>query len=734
MLKIGSLPIIEPDKIGEVAATLLKPQFAAMKSKNFSIAPGLLQSFWNNMRNQKFAELALSQFLALCIGDIEKTKTKDTYSAPPYMNSILSALLNISITFGDVFNKEAFTPYIEKIYSFNIPDVTIVLAKIQYYLTTKLTFRNMIDGLLSDQKNKLLNELTRTLLMLKMLRFLNNATFEEAEPLFNDLKAKLDCSVNFTESIIILHFIQLILTCFPGKFTVYLDQCLPFIVTFLAKPMPVSRMAHDIGAEIKRELQYPGASYYQRLQDISSMNVAFDGAIPVLFDQRASIFTNYCYSLSTKFQNIQSCFINFAKFFVQNTLRTTKDLSIDRLINIINTLSFDEESINSIKTKYKIKEDIPPEQVISSKALQPLIFPLNMCRLSLNFQPNAAMLTPLDTNTYMFMTPMPALLNRTFVDATIARATQLADETSIVNQPILVAGDDLIISSVLQGLVSTMLDKSKQLSRVFFTIYLLPIDDTSVNELANSIAQRDPIYASFVRSAFTGAAATAPTHNEESTADFPPIIERTSNTSNNVYFSDPSPLNQIQFVIQHYLTFARNAVLVNIWMAELVTDNDPTKTIIVPWMTSIHLGDIFAGQTIVKSPEVHPKSVFKMCVTEVMRGTEVMEKEKLTSLSVWNVGGDSNVKPSDNWVFLEWTNKKFELTESNRRPKFADKITSKLVTDWKLEATEKSPPFSVIIDQRVYGPLKSIRITKMNDPYQPNEQLKLRFATFQLCN
>lgn len=734
MLKIGSLPIIEPDKIDDVASTLLKPQFVAMKTKNFSIAPGLLQSFWNNMRNQKFAELALSQFLSLCIGDIEKTKTKEVYTAPPYMNSILSVLLNIAITYGCVFSKDSYAPYIEKIFAFNIPEVTIVLAKIQYYLTTKLTFRNMIDGLLSDQKSKLLNELTWSLLMLKMLRFLNTASQEEAQPLFDDLKAKLDCSVNFTESIIILHFIQLILTCFPGKYTTYLDRCLPFIVTFLAKPMPVSKMAHDIGAEIKRELQYPGAAYYQRLQDISSMNIAFDGAIPVLFDQRASIFTNYCYSLSTKFQNIQACYINFAKFFVQNTLRTSKDFSIDRLVNIINTLSFDEESITSIKTKYKIKEDIPPEQVISSKAMQPIVFPLNMCRLSLNFQPNAAMLTPLDANTYMFMTPMPALLNRTFVDATIARAAQLTDETSIVNQPLFIAGDDLIVSSVLQGIVCTLLDKSKQLSRVFFTVYLLPIDDSSVNELANSIAKRDPIYASFVRSAFTGAAGTAPTHNEESTADFPPILEKTSSTSNNIWFSDPSPLNTIQFAIQHFLAFARNAVMVNIWTAELVTDADPLKTIIVPWMTSIHIGDIFAGQTITKIPEVSPKSVFRMSVTEVMRGTETYDKAKLTSLSVWNVGGDSNIKPSDNWVFIEWTKKNFELTETNRRPKFADKITSKLVTEWKLEASEKSPPFSVLIDQRVYGPLKSIRVTKMQDPYQPNEQLKLRLATFQICN
>lgn len=730
MQAIESLCIIDADKIDEQANSAIIPQFDQMWSKKFSIAPGLSGSYWLDMRTPKFAAIALNQMFKYLVKEIEDSKIKEQYSFTETARTLLYAIINISITYGTEIKSDDTQKYIDQLFKFNIIEVSGILLKVQNILTQKTTFRNMIDFIITDQKSQMLNEIFPSLFLEKILRFLYFSTVEEAQTFFNDFKGRLDASNTASESIILLHILELIVSIFPGKFVSYYDSLLPLLITYLAKPMPISEMARNLGLELKREKKYPASAYYSRLLDICSKNMAFDGTIPVLFDMKCSSFTNYIYSRATRFNDIQSSMIGFIQFFIKNTIRSNKNLSIEKLISIVNSINFDDESIEAIKTKYKLKEDIPAEEIIEPNLLPPL-FPTKMCRLSLSFPINMALLSPLGDDKFMFVSPMQTILEKEFIKGADERAKELEEEGSIVNQPVVLAGDDFLITNILQGLVSSKIGNPEGLSRTVFTYYLLPIDKKSVNEVASALSRADPLYKNFIKSALTSATQTGPSFNEESQADFPPILEKKPLFAHNTWFSDPSPSNTVQFAIQHYLLFAHHAIPVNVWACELVLEADPTKTILVPFITSCHIGEVFARDTLVKPPEISSKTIMNLSVQEVMQERETFEKQKIRSLSVWNVGGEMNARPTDGWIYVEWTKDKIVLNEENRREKFASKITSKLVTEISLECAEKTPSFNAVIDQRMYGPLRSIKVVKMMDPSNKGAQMTMRFATFQ---
>jgi hypothetical protein len=731
MLKIGAISVLDADRIDEVENTLIVPQFDQMWAKKFTIAPGLTGSYWLNMRTPKFAAIALKQMLVYLVKEIEETKIKDQYVITETAKSLIYAIINAVVTYGDEIKTDELMKSIDTMFRFNIHDVSQVFLKIQMPLTQSITFRNMIDFMIVDQKNATLNDALPPLFLQKLIRFLRFSTVEEAEPLFNDIKGRLDISNTADESIILLHFLKLIVSLFPGKFNTYYETILPLLISFLAKPMPISEMARDLGLALQREKKYVASTYYSVLFDTCSKNIAFDGTIPVLFDQKCAQFTNYMYTFATRFNNIQSSMINFIQFFIKNTIRSKKTLSTDKLISIVNTIKFDDESIESIKTKYKLKEDIPAEEKIDSSSLLPPLFQLKMCRISLTFPINIMLLTPFADGKFMFISPMPTILDNEFIRGVKEHAKELDDETSIINQPIVLAGDDFLITNVLQGLVSSYISGAAELARVVFTFYLLPIDHNSVNEVALALSRTDPLYNNFVKSALTSSTQTGPANNEESTADFPPILKKKPLFDHNTWFSDSSPSSTIQFAIQHYLLFAHYSVSVNVWACELEFEADPAKIVVVPFITSVHIGDIFAGKTLAKPAEISSKTIFNLSVQEVMQERETFEKQKIRSLSVWNACGEMNVRPTDGWIYVEWTKDKLVLTDENRRAKFASKITSKLITEIKIECMEKTPSFTAVIDQRTYGPLRSIKVLKMMDPSKKDTQLTMRFATFQ---
>ena len=730
MQTIESLCVVDADKIDELANTAIIPQFDQMWSKKFSIAPGLSGSYWLDMRSPKFASIALHQMFKYLVKEIEDSKIKEQYTVTETARTLIYAIINIAITYGTEIKTDDTQKYIDTLFKFSIVEVSSIFLKVQNLLTQNITFRNMLDLIITDQKNKVLNEILPPLFLEKLLRFLYFSTVEEAQPFFNDIRGRLDASNTASESIILLHILELIISLFPGKFVSYYESLLPLLISYLAKPMPISEMARNIGLELEREKKYPASAYYSRLLDICSKNMAFDGTIPVLFDMKCSSFTNYIYSRATRFNNIQSSMISFIQFFIKNTIRSNKNLSVEKLISIVNSINFDDESIEAIKTKYKLKEDIPADEKIEPNLLPPLFQP-KMCRLSLSFPINMALLSPLGDDKFMFVSPMQTILEKEFIKGVNDRAKELDDETSIVNQPVVLAGDDFLITNILQGLVSSKIANPEGLSRAVFTFYLIPIDPKSVNEVASALSRADPLYNNFIKTALTSATQTGPSFNEESQADFPPILEKKPLFAHNTWFSDPSPPNTVQFAIQHYLLFAHHSISVNVWACELNLESDPTKTVLVPFVTSCHIGEIFAGKTLVKPTEIPGKTIMNLTVQEVMQERETFEKQKIRSLSVWNVGGEMNVKPTDGWFYVEWTKDKFVINEENQRAKFSSKITSKLVTEINLECAEKTPSFNAVIDQRMYGPLRSIKVVKMMDPSRKGAQMTMRFATFQ---
>ena len=731
MEKIGSMIIIDPEKFDEMAPKLIAPQFKEMQSKKFTIAPGLSGSYWLNMRSKPFASFALQEIFKSLTDAIANSKQKEQFVLTDTANSLIYAIVNIVVTYGKEVSSELTVKSLNKMFSYNITELNTIMIKVQNFLTQDLTFRNIIDNILMDHKSAILNESIPPLLLNKILRYLYFSNVDDVQSFFNDLLGRFDASNNASESILLLHILHLIIALFPGKFTKYFEPFSPILLNYLSKPMPISELARNIGLLIETEMKYSGSSYYSMLESICQKNLAFDGTIPVLFDQKCSSFTNFIYSRSTRFSDIQSCMINYIEYFLKNSLHTSKIPKVIKLVSIANSLAFDDESIEAIKTKYKIKEDLPADEVVSSSHLVPPLFPLKMCRLSLAFQLNMALLSPLADGTFMFISPMPTILEKEFISQVRERAKEIEDDSEILNQPVLLAGDDFLISNLLQGLVSAILTNQADLQKVVFTFYLIPIAQNSVNEVAYALSKIDPIYKSFIYSSLTSASQIAPTFNEESNADFSPILEKESKFSHNTWFSDPSPPNMVQLAIQQYLLFAHHSIPINVWACELTLESDPSKVILVPWITSVHVGEIFAGKTLVKPPEITGKTLLNLAFCEVLQNRSVLEKQKLKSISIWNIGGENNVRPTDDWLYCEWTKDKFVLNDDNKRAKFASKITSKLVTAVDLDCSEKATSFTAIIDQRKYGPLTRLSIKKMMNPSQQTSQMTLRFATFQ---
>jgi len=726
MNKIGSCSVIFPDAYNERD---IVPSLEVLFEKGYSLAPGLSSGFWNNMRCTQFIRTVFIYILERISKDSVKPKGKDNYIFPAHLENCLLTLINIVFSDKYTVAEAAWKPLFESFFMFRDANLSQVVLKLQTNLEGCLTsFKTHLDDIVVDHKNRILNDAIPIHVFMYIIRYLHNNP-KALNLFYAGMKSRLEIVNSISESIIMLHLLNVIATLFPGFSKYYMSLVLPSISNYLAKPAPVSDIAQNVGHNIEKELNYSGYMYYSHLYSLCSTNMAFDGAIPTLFDQKSTSFTNFLFSRFSKFNSVQSCLVNYAQYMVKNQLRSSKEITQDRAISILNGLTFDEEGMQSIKAKYKLKDDIPLGETIDPSPMVPAILPLRLCRLSFAFQPNPAMLTEIEGGKYLFTSPMQMILDKAFLSQIKERIVELNDQTSIVKQPVIIAGDDYVISNILQGLYSAFLGSPRDFSRIAFKFFLIPINRESVNEVSRFIGKNDPVYRLFMENSFDLVSSIGPTHNEESMVSFPTIVEKESKYDHNIWFTDPSPTNIFQFSIQHYVQFANHTMGVNVWVCEMIFEADPTKKVIMPWITSVHIGNQFCGPTLVPSPKLSTKVLPTLTVKEVMNKEETFEKCKLRSLSIWNIGSEMNLKPSDQWLIAEWTPEKFALKDE-KRSKFANKITSKLITELTFSACEKKPSFKCLIDQREFGPLRQLKIYKLMDPTNPGIQLSLNFASF----
>jgi hypothetical protein len=183
-----------------------------------------------------------------------------------------------------------------------------------------------------------------------------------------------------------------------------------------------------------------------------------------------------------------------------------------------------------------------------------------------------------------------------------------------------------------------------------------------------------------------------------------------------------------QFSLHHYLTFGRSATMINVWSCELQLDDH--VSVVVPWISSLHVGEAFSEAVTNTPPKQFPKDQVFLQVTEVATGEFRETNHGIRSLSVWNIESERRLHPNEEWVVAEWTmDGALPLGKGkSTRAQLAAKLTSKSIT--QLSVRTERIPFQVMIDQRMYGPVKSFAVTRMDDPRDPGTQMQLRFATF----
>ena len=384
------------------------------------------------------------------------------------------------------------------------------------------------------------------------------------------------------------------------------------------------------------------------------------------------------------------------------------------------------------KSVQDIKVNINDLNLTADKIqLNPPTFKFQPLRLSLVFNVSSSLLMPLPTNPdrVIFTTPLPSLFEAQLIRPMRKRLQEL-DNASQVVQPIIIAGDDFLISNVVATIYAL-----PDLRGIDFRWHILPVDPKSVNELACYLARIDPIYSRFVWKVFDSASQIATTFQETSSVAMPSIFINDPNL--NSLANDPSPHSLLNFSLQHYLLFGRSTIGVRVWEAELILEKGEgmPKSVFVPWITSLHIGDTFSrGATKEAPPPFNPKTLINISLKEPTYDVYNESKSKLKALSIWNVEEEMNVRPTDAWFLAEWTTDAFVFKPGERRAAYADKITSKVATEFTVEAEPGTPGFQVVIDQRKYGAdgslVKKIKISRMVSPKAKHEQMVIRLASF----
>jgi hypothetical protein len=508
-----------------------------------------------------------------------------------------------------------------------------------------------------------------------------------------------------------------------------MEPLLEPLLGLLAKPSPVSDLASKIGLILERARDHPGFAYYSMLSDIIADRQAFEGSVPLLFDQKCKFLANFLSSRSSRFDSVQSCLIRFVRYYVRAKIRTRQEISIDLAIELLRNLEFSDAGVEAIREKLGVDGgEIPEDESIPTTEVCPPIFRFSPSRLSLTFAVSPSYLFPIANNKFIFGNPLLDILAQSLIRPISEQVSLLPGESELIFQPLVHAGDDFLISNVATVLLAAYSEDPETLSRVIFTWHVLAVDDSAPNEIATYLGSTDPVYRRFAERIFFVTSNIAPIFDEDAVVPFTSIIEDKATFSNHPWFTDPSPSNIFQFALHHYLAFGRSATMVNVWSCEL--DLDERVKVVVPFIASVHVGEAFSEAVTTSPPRQFPKDAVFIEGSEIQTGRFHEPNHSVRSLSVWNIESERRLRPNEDWVVAEWTmSDSLSLGKGKvSRAQVAGKITSKSITQLRVR-TEKVP-FHVMIDQRLYGPVRRFTIDRLEDPRDTGTQMQLRFATF----
>ena len=450
----------------------------------------------------------------------------------------------------------------------------------------------------------------------------------EIENFTKTLKEILSKSLNLYKLKLLLHIIYLALIFFPGTIK---NDIADAMNPLLGKSGFVSLACAEIGSNIQKEKHYPGYTYYLQMNELANMNLAFSGNVPTFLPSSSQFVISllYNYYPENSIASLPTSIISFSRFYLKAKFQFEKELSIPELIKFGSQLEFTSENSSKLAKMFQIpykdrsKQKTSDESDQKSKKssneskrrskkkidLNSIEFPTHpftkyqIQKLSLDFEINSSTLVDYKDSTSIYTTTASFIFLKS-IFTPIKNYIKTAYNPQLQEYHILLLGDDFLIGNALLSYVKAQISMKECLSQISLIFHIVPTDDTKSNQIADFISSFDPIYQLFVRHLFPIMCSISPTINEKSEVSEIPLIldtdsnDETSNDKNRfdntIWFGNPNPFNMFNFGIQHYLQFAKNSVDVMVWKCVIYYRDETNKTVLVPFVSSIQIGQAFA--------------------------------------------------------------------------------------------------------------------------------------------
>ena len=754
-----SLALFIPDSnFEENYPTKIAPGFAALRSSQMTIVPWIEPNFWDNVKSEKFCEAFCKELFARLLElTAPPPKTKKEAIQPtstPEIEACLISLLHLIITYKRAFGTELWTGPYEKLVCVGITSISYTMLHISKILNAKdISIKTVLDNITGKYDHKLLLSTVPIFNLIGLIRQVRSNP-EIIALVFQAFKTRLESLNVISEASALLNIMRIFVMVFPGIKKEILESILEPLNASLIYPIPVSSLGADLGILIKRELEYPGAAFFDLLRSVGESNLATNGSVPLLFDQKVKYLPNLLHFRQMTELNLETMLFNFGNFYLiekfHDRMRSPK-----HVFKLIEMLDFTEKATDKIAKKFKIavekkdkeankegdeepkpeeeskkpdEEEKPEEDKkkvdhYDTKNLSPPLVKLQPIKLSVNFDLNPALVNDFVDGTKFFMSTTSTIFNTNVMQPILKFANEQAEKEMFIHK-LAVCGGDFFLNNVVLSLVSSLSTKEKELSQLTHILYLIPLDNSSPSELSRYISAHDDIYSRFVNNVYYTASTMAPVLNESSTASFPSIITNQPSETN-VWYANPSPSVVLQFAIQHYLLFANYTCSCYVWSAVLEYNDN---LITVPFITSLHVGTQFSSGNFVDQDEKKIKPKKFSIETDISKTPRVVD---VTSIVLWNVNVEERIKPNDRMLLLETVNDPTKPDVKIYKDQLGEKATRVPVMSATIKSAEKTPlPFKVFIDQRVFGPVKSVRIQPMRPLVGYEKQFRIKIATF----
>lgn len=680
------------------------PSLGTLKSSGITIPPWLEPNFWDNCRHQDFARLIIVELFDYIISTVKRSNATKTNETPPEIESALLGISHIMLTFRVTFEKQSWTNYYNKIVMLPYPIVQYILVSLNKYTQSSEFNMKAVLNMITNKYDNLFTKQSMPLFNLILLLRTLHSDPSTARAFFVALKSRLESINTTSETIVLLHVIEIIVTIFPDLQKDFLLDLADQLKSVYILPLPASSKGFEIQKNVRKSIEYPGFLYYKLLRTIGSTNEATDAVIPFLFDANYQLLPTFLHSRQNPYFSIQKAFINYGNYYLVRKYNE-KSRPAKEIIQILQNLDFDEKSEEKVIQEFNITKNPAPVEEFDVSTLAPPLIQLSQKKFSMT------LFNILQTDTFVdgtecFMSPIPMRFISEIITP-IARWAKTRPQNNIWDYKILVSSSASFMSHVLLGIIQGIFKFKEDISKMVLFIYLIQIDQTDYSPLSEYIGANDEIYSRFIHNVFSICSKIAPTLNSVSQTNFPLIVFE-KQCSPNIWFSNPSPSAMIQNAIQDYLMFAQNMVSCYVWKAVLQFDQ---KSITVPFITSLHIGVQFSRGRFVDAE--YSKKIKTKKVLISYDSVEVAPYE-ITSVALWNVDARLKIRPSDPTLIMEYINDTTNLDIDNFREQLKSQIKRIPVKQFYIAGNEKNPVyFNVFIDGITYEKIRTVTVFAM---------------------